>query len=141
MRSLEITNSPTECDESVVRDGVFDHGRRIASDGNAETLACFLRKDGEIIAGGLGRTEYRRLFITSVWVKEHLRGQGIGSEIISRMEKEAVARKCNDALIETLLEPNVILYERLGYRSVAVIPRYLGNFTRYIMLKDLPGIA
>lgn len=132
----DITSSPSENDESVVSNGVFDHGRRLASDGNAQDLACFLRVDGKVVAGGLGRTEYRRLFITSVWVTESLRGQGIGSEIISRMEREAVARKCHDALIETLLEPNVRLYERLGYNSLARIPKYVGDFTRHIMLKS-----
>jgi GNAT superfamily N-acetyltransferase len=133
----EITSSPSENDESVVSNGVFDHGRRLASDGKAQALACFLRVDGKVIAGGVGRTEYRRLFIMSVWVTESLRGQGIGSEIISRMEREAVARKCHDALIETLLEPNVRLYERLGYNSLARIPKYVGDFTRHIMLKSL----
>ena len=139
--TLEITSNPSELDESVVSNGVLDHGRRLASDGNAQALACFLRKDGTVIAGGLGRTEYRRLFITSVWVTESLRGQGIGSEIISRMEQEAITRHCRDALIDTLLEPNVRLYERLGYRSIAHIPHYVGDFTRYIMLKSLKDIG
>lgn len=137
LMSWEITSSPSQLDESVVSSGVFDHGRLLASDGNAQTLACFLRKDGEVVAGGLGRTEYKRLFITSVWVTEHLRGQGIGSALISRMEQEALARECQDALIETLLEPNVRLYERLGYRSLARIPQYIGDFTRHIMVKSL----
>lgn len=133
----EITGSPSENDESVVSNGVFDHGRRLASDGKTEALACFLRVDGKVVAGGVGRTEYGRLFITSLWVTESLRGQGIGSEIISRLEREAVARKCQDALIETLLEPNVRLYERLGYNTLARIPKYVGDFTRHIMLKSL----
>lgn len=135
----EITNNPSDLDESVVANGVFDHGRRLASGGNAQALACFLREDGQVIAGGLGRTEFGRLFITSVWVTESRRGQGIGSEIILRMEREAFDRKCQDALIETLLEPNVRLYERLGYQSLARIPHYVGDFTRYIMLKSLSG--
>jgi ribosomal protein S18 acetylase RimI-like enzyme len=135
--SWEITNSPSDLDESVVSSGVFDHGRHLASGGNAQALACFLRNDGNVVAGGLGRTEYRRLFITSLWVTESLRSQGIGSEIVSRMEQEAIARDCQDALIETLLEQNVRLYERLGYRSMARIPQYVGDFTRYVMLKSL----
>lgn len=137
MTSWEITSSPSEFDESVVSEGVFEYGRRLASDGNAHSLACFLRKDGDVVVGGLGRTEYGRLFITSLWVSELLRGQGIGSEIISRMEREAIARNCRDALIETLIERNVKLYERLGYTSIAHIPHYVGDFTRQIMLKTL----
>ncbi len=68
----EITSSPSDNDESVVSNGVFDHGRRLASDGKAQALACFFRVDGKVVAGGVGRTEYGRLFITSVWVRIHL---------------------------------------------------------------------
>jgi GNAT superfamily N-acetyltransferase len=135
--NLEITSAPSDSDESVISNGVLEYGRRLASGGNAQPLACLLRRDGNVIAGGLGRTEYRRLFVSSVWVTESLRGQGIGSEIISRMEQEAFSRNCQDALIETLLEPNVRLYQRLGYHIVVHIPHYVGDFTRYIMLKSL----
>jgi ribosomal protein S18 acetylase RimI-like enzyme len=137
----EISSSPSELDESVFNNVVFDHGRRLAADGNAQALACFLRKDGKVITGGLGRTEYRRLFITSVWVTESLRGQGIGSEIITRIEQGAFARECQDALLETLREPDVGLYERLGYHILARIPNYVGDFARHIMLKSLTRLG
>jgi ribosomal protein S18 acetylase RimI-like enzyme len=118
-------------------EGVFEHGRSLAAGGQAQALACLLRREEDVVAGGLGRTEYGRLFITSVWVLESLRGQGIGSEIIFRMEREAIARKFHDALIETLIESNVRLYERLGYRRLVRIPNYVGEFTRSILLKSL----
>jgi ribosomal protein S18 acetylase RimI-like enzyme len=137
MITWELTGTPSKNDESVISDGVFDHGRSLASGGNAQALACFVRQDGTVVAGGLGRTEYGRLFITSVWVVDQLRGQGIGSEVITRMEREAITRGCHDALIETLIEANVRLYERLGYKSVARIPTYVGDFTRSIMVKPL----
>jgi GNAT superfamily N-acetyltransferase len=133
----EITDSPSKLDEDLVGEGVLRHGRSLAVDGDARTLACFVRKDEKLVGGGLGRTEYGRLFITLVWVVEELRGQGIGTGIMLRMEQEALARKCRDALIETLLERNVRLYERLGYKSLARIERYVGMFSRHIMLKSL----
>jgi ribosomal protein S18 acetylase RimI-like enzyme len=137
MTRWELTSNPSKSDESVISDGVFEHGRSLAAGGNAQALACFMRQEGRIVAGGLGRTEYGRLFITSVWVLGELRGQGIGSEVIARMEREAITRGCHDALIETLIEPNVRLYETLGYTSVARIPKYVGDFTRSIMVKPL----
>jgi len=137
MITWELTGTPSKNDESVISDGVFEQGRGLATGGKAQALACFVRQDGMVIAGGLGRTEYGRLFITSVWVVADLRGQGIGSEVITRMEREAITRGCHDALIETLIEANVRLYERLGYKSVARIPKYVGDFTRSIMVKPL----
>ena len=137
MRTCEVTPTPSTGDTATIEDGVFSHGRAVAADGNAQPLACLMREGDELIAGALGRTEYGRLFIHSVWVAESYRGAGIGSETIVRMEQEALGRGCSDALIETLLDRNARLYERLGYESIAVIPRYVGTFTRYIMVKTL----
>jgi GNAT superfamily N-acetyltransferase len=137
MRSWEIASVPSNYDEELVRGGVLEYGRRLAADGGTQHLACFVRAGNDLIGGGIGRTEYNRLFISSVWVAERFRGEGIGSEIITRMEFAARDRGCYDALIETLIDSNVRLYERLGYTSIAIVPKYVGDFSRYIMLKVL----
>lgn len=121
----------------MINDGVLEYGRSLASDGNADTIACLFRNDGTLVGGGLGRTEYNRLFVSALWVLEERRGQGIGRQIIHRMEQEAISRGCRDALIETLIEQNMLLYDKLGYKCIAVVPNYVGNFTRFIMLKTL----
>ena len=137
MRTWEITNAPSDNDEGIIHAGVLEYGRGLAVDGGAKTLACFVRTDGDVIAGGVGRTEYDRLFLSSIWVAELFRGQGLGSEIIARMEQAARDRGCRDALIETLIHRNVRLYERLGFISIAIVPNYVGSFSRHIMVKGL----
>jgi hypothetical protein len=53
------------------------------------------------------------------------------------LEKAAYARGCKDALIETLNDRTANLYTRLGYESVAMIPRYVGSFTKHVLVKPL----
>ena len=137
MTSWQITSTPSSDDAELVTQGVFDYGRSLASGGGAQALACFVREGESVIGGAIGRTEYDRLFVSSLWVSERYRGQGIGSDILSRMEREAADRGCRDALIETLIDANVVLYDRLGYKSVATITNYVGPFTRHILVKDL----
>ena len=137
MKSWQITSTPLSEDAELVTQGVFDYGRSLASGGGAQALACFVREGESVIGGAIGRTEYDRLFVSSLWVSERYRGQGIGSDILSRMEREAADRGCRDALIETLIDANVVLYDRLGYKSVATITNYVGPFTRHILVKDL----
>ncbi len=137
MKLWQITSTPSSDDAEIVTRGVFDYGRGLASGGGAQSLACFVREGDSVIGGGIGRTEYNRLFVSSLWVSERYRGQGIGSEILLRMEREASDRGCRDALIETLIDANLVLYGRLGYKSVATITNYVGPFTRHIMVKDL----
>ena len=76
--------------------------RRQAAGGNAQPITCGLHEDGQLIAGATGRTEFRRLYIGYLWVDEAWRGGGIGTEVLRRIEAQALQRGCVDALIETL---------------------------------------
>ena len=131
-----------EEDLKVIAEGVFSHGRAQARDGNAEPVACLVRNGLRVVAGGTGRTEYRRLFVSHLWVTEDLRRQGLARRILQALESEAVHRGCSDALIETLDDGVAAFYGRLGYRSVAVVTGYVGPFDRHILVKllDPPAI-
>ena len=129
-----------EDDLQVIAEGVFSHGRAQARDGNAEPIACLVRDGPRVVAGGTGRTEYRRLFVSYLWVAEDLRRQGLARRILQALESEAVHRGCSDALIETLDDGVAALYGRLGYRSVAVVSGYVGPFNRHILVKSLEPV-
>ena len=133
MLRWQVTDSPNPEDASA--EGVFSFGRSLAIGGEATPLACTLRENGLLVAGGVGRTEFARLFVSSLWVTQSRRGEGLGTEVLERMEAEARSRGCKDALVETLNDRVAELYARLGYRHVAVVDEYVGPFTRHIMLK------
>jgi len=126
-----------EDDLKVISEGAFSHGRAQARDGNAEPIACLVRDGRRVVAGGTGRTEYRRLFVSYLWVTEDLRRQGLARRILQALESEAAHRGCGEAQIETLDDGVAALYGRLGYRSVAVVSGYVGPFNRHILLKLL----
>ena len=134
------TDLPSE-DVELISDRVFEHGRSLAANGNATSLACLARSDGAVVAGASGRTEYGRLFVQNLWVHEALRGKGIGTEALRRMEQAAVDRNCESAVIETLNDRACSLYRRLGYEIIAQVPNYVGPFSRYILLKRLKSAA
>jgi GNAT superfamily N-acetyltransferase len=129
-----------EDDLKVISEGVFSHGRAQARDGNAEPVACLVRDGPRVVAGGTGRTEYRRLFVSHLWVAEDLRRQGLARRILQTLESEAAHRGCLDALIETLDDGVAAVYGRLGYRSVAVVESYVGPFNRHILVKPLEPV-
>ncbi len=140
-RIWSIEKDAIAIDLEIVSDGVFTFGRSEAFDSDSQPIACFLREGHTVIAGATGRTEYLRLFINYLWVKETIRRQGVGQEALRRIEIAAAERGCQDALIETLSDNNADFYHGLGYRPVATIPRFVGRFTRHIMVKPLPPIV
>jgi GNAT superfamily N-acetyltransferase len=137
MLSWEVTREPSAADAGVVSNGVFAHGRSLATGGNAQPLACFVREAGVVVAGAVATTEYERLFVNSLWVCGERRGQGLGTALLQRMEQEAAAVGCDSSIIETLNDRVANLYARLGYQTLAVVNGYVGPFNRHIMLKTL----
>ena len=131
----QICDEITEQQRDAIVEGVLTHGRTQAHDGNAQPLACLVHKAGRLVAGGVGRTEYQRLFVTHLWVAESLRRRGIGTRILLELEAEAARRGCAGSMIETLDERVASLYQRLGYVPVTVVAGYVGPFNRHIMLK------
>ena len=139
MREWSVVEHASELDLAVLSEGVTRYGRSLALGGNARPIACLVHESEEIVAGGSGRTEFDRLFVAYLWVKEHLRSRGLGSEVLAKLEKAAHARGCKDVLIETFSDRTAHLYTRLGYKSVAMIPRYVGSFTKHVFIKSLDG--
>jgi ribosomal protein S18 acetylase RimI-like enzyme len=137
MRKWSIVDHPSGAELAVLSEGVTQYGRSLALGGNSKPIACLVRESDEIVAGGCGRTEFDRLFVAYLWVKEHLRSRGLGSEVLTELEKAAHARGCKDVLIETLSDRTANLYTRLGYTSVARIPGYVGSFTKHVFVKSL----
>lgn len=122
-------------DLARIGDGVTAYGRALAAGGQATPISCGLYDGDRLIAGAAGRTEFRRLFVNYLWVDEDLRGQGLGTEVLRRIEAQALKRGCVDALIETLSDRHAELYERLGYAMMAHVHDYVPGFTRYILIK------
>lgn len=118
-----------------IREGVLLHGRQQAQGSDAQDIAVALFEDGELLAGGYGRTEFQRLYVNYLWVREDRRGQGVGGDCLRQLEAQALRRGCRDALIDTLLDEVADLYEHLGYVCIAHVHDYVPGFTRHIMLK------
>lgn len=137
MGKWSIEDAPTDKDLAVVSAGVVKFGRAEAEGSDPRPLACFLREEGIIVAGATGRVEFGRLFVGYLWVREDLRGTGLGSSVLRRIEDAARERGARDSLIETMSDRTAHLYRRCGYVDIATIPRYVGSFTRYVMLKNL----
>lgn len=136
-RIWSIEESSTPGDLALISTGVIDVGRAEAIGGNPRPIACFLREGPVIVAGATGRTEFQRLFVKYLWVREDLRGSGLGRATLERIESAARVRGARDSLIETLSDRTAALYRSLGYSEMAVIPLYVGCFTKYVMVKGL----
>lgn len=94
-------------------------------------------EEGEVIAGIAGRTFGDWLLIDTLWVSESLRGQDIGSKLLTEMETAAKARGCIFSLLDTLNFQAKPFYEKFGYKVEWVQKGYPKTGCKYFMTKTL----
>jgi GNAT superfamily N-acetyltransferase len=135
--TLTVDESPSADDISLVAQGMRRHALSQINGAESAPVACFLRENGVIVGGIVGRIIQRRMFIDLLWVEETRRNRGLGSSLLQSMEGMARDRGCRDVLLETLSASAARLYSAVGYRQLAQVPDYIPGFAKHVLLKSL----
>src|SRR6476659_7948199 len=91
--------------------------------------------DGAIVGGLWGTTAYGWLFTQLLVVPEQSRGQGLGQQLMSMAEAEALKRGCHAAWLDTFEFQARAFYEQIGYSCFATLPDFPKGSARYFMRK------
>ncbi len=105
--------------------------------GNRPLVVELHDADGAVVGGLWGATAYGWLFTQLLVVPEQSRGQGVGRQLLSLAEAEAVKRGCHAAWLDTFEFQARAFYERIGYSCFATLPDYPKGSSRYFMRKEL----
>jgi GNAT superfamily N-acetyltransferase len=114
--NLTVEDAPNEADIRFVEERIIAYNVAATGYDDYRPLALFVRNDqGAIIAGLAGFTWGRTLKIELLWVHETLRGQGYALRLVEAAEREAVARGCQHAVLDTHSFQAPDFYPKLGY--------------------------
>lgn len=114
----------------------FNRSKREAAE--SEPLNLYVEDDsGELMAGLVAETFGNWLEIEYLFVKEDLRGQGIGSQLLQQAESEAKKRNCRSVFVNTYQFQAPTFYEKQGYKEVFTLRDYPYTGQRHYYQKDL----
>ncbi len=104
----------------------------------SEPLNLYVEDEhGELLAGLVAETFGNWLEIEYLFVKEGLRGQGIGSQLLQQAESEAKKRNCRFAFVNTYQFQAPAFYQKHGYKEVFTLKDYPYTGQRHYYQKDL----
>ena len=136
--NISMDDTPSEADIRLLIRSLVSYNDTQAERENWRRLAVFIRNDqGEIAGGLIGNTHWDWLFISHLWVAEPLRGQGYGTELVARAEREAVKRACRHAYLDTFDFQALGFYQKLDYQVFGVLEDFPPGHTRYFLQKRL----
>ena len=122
----------------IIGDLIRSYNRSKREVAESEPLNLYVEDEhGEIMAGLVAETFGNWLEIEYLFVKEDLRGQGIGSQLLQRAESEAKKRNCRFAFVNTYQFQAPAFYQKHGYKEVFTLKDYPYTGQRHYYQKDL----
>jgi GNAT superfamily N-acetyltransferase len=94
-------------------------------------------QDNQIIAGILTYIYLKCMAVELLWVSQSMRDQGIGSELLRRVESHAKDKGCVFIHLDTFNFQAIDFYIRHGYSEFGRISDYPGEVERYYLKKEL----
>ena len=95
------------------------YNRSKREEAESEPLNLYVEDEkGNLLAGLIAETFGNWLEIEYLFVKEELRGQGIGSKLLQQAESEAKNRNCRFAFVNTYQFQAPDCYQKHGYKEV-----------------------
>jgi len=122
----------------IIGDLIRSYNRSKREVAESEPLNLYVEDEhGEIMAGLVAETFGNWLEIEYLFVKEDLRGQGIGSQLLQRAESEAKMRNCRFAFVNTYQFQAPAFYQKHGYQEVFTLKDYPCTGQRHYYQKEL----
>ena len=136
---MQVRLENTESQKSqIIGDLIRSYNRSKREVAESEPLNLYVEDEhGEIMAGLVAETFGNWLEIEYLFVKEDLRGQGIGSQLLQRAESEAKKRNCRFAFVNTYQFQAPAFYQKQGYKEVLTLKDYPYIGQRHYYQKDL----
>ena len=114
----------------------YNRSKREAAE--CEPLNLYVEDEhGQLLAGLVAETFGNWLEIEYLFVKEDLRGQGIGSQLLQQAESEAKKRNCRFAFVNTYQFQAPAFYQKHGYQEVFTMKDYPYTGQRHYYQKEL----
>ena len=121
-----------------IGDLIRAYNRSKREEATSEPLNLYVEDEkGNLMAGLVAETFGNWFEIEYLFVKEELRGQGIGSKLLQQAEREAKNRNCRFAFVNTYQFQAPDFYQRHGYKEVFTLQDYPYTGQRYYYQKDL----
>ncbi|WP_270180686.1 GNAT family N-acetyltransferase [Alkalihalobacillus sp. CinArs1] len=102
-----------------------------------ESVTFVSREEGELVGGITGTMFWRNLHIDFLWVKEEMRGSGLGRELLRKIETYAKENGCHLMLLDTFSFQAPGFYMNEGFEVCGEVKDHPKGYTLYYLMKRL----
>ena len=134
---FELTFEPSDDDAAHLAQGLNNHAIDQLGEDGFRPVAILVRDNGVVLGGITGFLNWNWLQISLLWVDEQIRGEGLGSQLVERIETAARNEGCTHAHVSTFSFQATGFYKSQGYRNFATLEDYPPGQAKHFLRKDL----
>ena len=135
---MQIDDQVSDADARAIERGLLAFNEARIGPANEQAVRFVVRApDGSVVAGLLGHTRWRWLYVAKLWVAESQRGQQLGTRLMDAAETAARDRGCTNAYVDTFEYQARPFYEKRGYRLYGTLEGYPPGYGQYYLTKKL----
>lgn len=126
-----------EQQDKIVRGGIVTFNAPFTGT-KPERYSIYVKdNENNIIGGAIVYAHTSSVYVDVLWVSEKYRGMGIGAELLSSVEAEAMKRGISASTLDTFSFQAEGFYLKQGYQHLGTIKDYLEGYDRIYLRKPL----
>ncbi|KLI66761.1 histone acetyltransferase [Vibrio vulnificus CladeA-yb158] len=109
----------------TIRQGIRAYNAQHLPDGEVKKIGCFVRnEEGNLVGGLTGDLFTNSVFVEFLWLDEHYRQNGLGSQLMQRLGHEVKPQGVTDICLDTYSFQALDFYLKLGFEKVGQYSDY-----------------
>jgi GNAT superfamily N-acetyltransferase len=132
-----INDQANAQDREFLDDKITEYNYRTTGYTDGKILSITVKQAGETIAGVYGWSWGGCSEIEFLWVKEQVRGQGLGKKLLEAAEDEARRRGCLHVVLDTHSFQAPGFYLKSGYEVIGEIVNHPRGYKKIYLCKNL----
>lgn len=133
---IEESESIDRSVQKALEDGLAAHNIPFAGEPDWRTLQLVIRDDDGNLAGGLTGESLNRMFkVKLLWVRDDMRGTGIGRQLMEQAERVARSRGDTGMLVSTYTYQGPEFYKKMGFEVFGIVKDYPQGYDCECMMK------
>ncbi|MBA3816069.1 MAG: GNAT family N-acetyltransferase [Parachlamydiaceae bacterium] len=132
-----VDYSPSEADNSVVREGIVAFNENILGERD-KAFSIFLKNDlGKVFGGIQAFMGTESIYIDVLWIEGSLQKQGYGTQLLDAAEREAIKNGCVFSAVDTFDFQAEQFYLKNGYKRVSELKNCWFGHSKFFLRKNL----
>jgi len=135
---MTMTDDPSRSDREFLDERIYEYNVAATTIHDGRRLYLTIRDERDAMIAGLsGWTWGECAAVESLWVREDWRGKGLGTQLLTAAESEAIGRGCVQIVLDTHSFQAPEFYKKHGYAVYGVVDDYPRGFAHIHLKKQL----